>query len=247
MALESGGVYVVGGASGGPPVDWVVYSPATGGALSGWTSTTPLPIPQVEHAVVSYGGYLYSIGGWTASTGCGTFLSDVYAGQASGSGIVGWSSTSPLPIAPGESSAVVVDFTVPASPTVTPTRTRTPTPPPSSGAPSATPSPTCVLPFASVTPPYLLVDRNVFSPDDESLQVVWAVADADLVQIRIYDAAGEFVRQLALTPCTATGVYRAIWDGRNYMDRTVAGGVYIVRLVQLGAKQAIVARVCVTH
>ncbi len=92
----------------------------------------------------------------------------------------------------------------------------------------------------------MLVDKNVFDPEIEYLQIVWAVADAGNVQVSIFNSAGEFIRRLELGRCGAGGqLYHAVWDGKNFQDRLVSSNVYVLRMATLGAKDAIVRRVAV--
>ena len=247
-------VYVIGGEGSSFAMPDVYVAQPVGGAISLWTSTSAVPVGVQEHAVVAVDQCgtccLYVLGG--CNSGWGSNSSDVYSAPVLGGGLLGgWTSTTALPVGMAELSAAwwqdppcsVQTFTV--TPTRTPSRTRTPTP----AAPQLTntKTPTCAIPVGSVTPPFLLVNRNVFDPEIEPLQVIWAVADPSAVQVQIFDSAGEFVRQLAFQSCGSALVFRVLWDGRNYQDRLVSGNVYVLRLVSLGNRDAIERRVAVVR
>ena len=252
QAVACGGyLYVIGGGSWTTPAADVWSAPITGGGTVGaWTSQSPLPVATGELGLGFISGYIYVAGGWTPS-----LTSAVYSAQTlAGGGLSAWTSQNPLPfsemeagIGPIEVCAVVATPTV--TPTHTPSRTRTPTRTPTTTMASVNtpvPTPTCPLAYASATPPFLLVDKNVFNPDAEYLQIVWAVKDAGQVQVSIFNSAGEFIRRLDLGTCGAGGqLYHAVWDGKNFQDKLVSGNVYILRLVTLGAPDAIVRRVAV--
>ena len=242
-------LYFISGCSG----TYAFGATQSGGSIGGWTSLTGLPTGVCEGAAVIAGGYLFILGG---SNNGSTAVADVFSAQLlAGAGLGSWQSVAPIPLPEAENAAVAMCFnsqgtpvscapvTQSATSTATQTRTRTPTP----AAPqmTATKSPTCAYPIASVTPPFLYVNRNVFDPEVEPLQVIWAVADPSAVQVQVFNSAGEFVRQLALQSCGSGLVFRVLWDGKNFQDRLVTANVYVLRMVSLGSKNAITRRVAV--
>ena len=68
---------------------------------------------------------------------------------------------------------------------------------------------------------------NPFNP---RTVVRYELADADVVTLRIYDAAGRLVRALVDGVPQPAGRYAATWDGRNGSGAAAAAGVYCCRL-----------------
>lgn len=71
---------------------------------------------------------------------------------------------------------------------------------------------------------------NPWRPRLGPATVCYAVAPGDsdrLVTVAVYTLAGELVRTLDRRTLQ-TGVYRAVWDGRNESGRMLASGVYLV-------------------
>jgi len=242
----AGTVVATGGylyyAGGTPNFGTGVYSAQSiAGNVGGWSSQNPLPVTQYETAMVTDGSYLYITGGYPSTSDC-------YSAPITGGGSIGgWVSQPAFPVGRGEHSiaAVVAVVSNTPTPSFTPTRTRTPTRTPTSAAATFVPTPTCAIPIGTVVAPYLLVDKNSFTPGEEFLQVVWAVKDSSSVQVGIFDSAGEKVKDLAIESCRSGTLYRAVWDGRNYLDRLVTGNIYVIRLVILGDKQPIERRIAV--
>ena len=252
MATAGGYLYIFGG--GGSGSSDIYSAQITGPALAGWNSVGQLPNAMFEHDVVFHQptGYFFEVAGCGPGCACsGGFQNDCWSAQMiAGGNVSGWSTQTALPIARAEGAAVIVDsvLTTTPTPTNTPSRTRTPTRTrtPVNVGNTPIPTPTCPSAYASATPPFLLVDKNVFNPDVEYLQIIWAVKDAGQVQVSIFNSAGEFIRRLELGTCGLGGeLYHTVWDGKNFQDKVVSGNVYILRLVTLGAKDAIVRRVAV--
>lgn len=259
-------VYLVGGSpvSCWCPVSDVYVGNVTGGVISGWATTTPLPAGGfVEHLALIAAGYVFTIGGMD---GTGSQVNAVYSAQVQAGGALGaWNSLAPLPAsADAELHGCVVSFNTSGTPvacgcvppvTVTPTPTQTLTPSltgtptatsiPGTLASTATLTPTCPLLAGSATPPFLYIDHNVFNPDYETVDITWAIEVPDEVAIQVYDSAGEFVRALDLQHCDGGLAYHATWDGKNYNGRTVATNVYTIVLRRLAVdfKKTITQRV----
>ena len=94
-----GALYIAGGStSGNAPVATVYRAPIdTSGALGAWQSLPSLPSSRSYHQMLSFGGYLYSLGGETATiapndpTNTGSTLDDVaYARINLRTGALAW-------------------------------------------------------------------------------------------------------------------------------------------------------------
>jgi sugar lactone lactonase YvrE len=66
---------------------------------------------------------------------------------------------------------------------------------------------------------------NPFNP---RTTIAYSLPEAGQVDIRIYDAAGRFVRTV-VDEVEIVGDHTATWDGRNYRGAEVSSGVYFVR------------------
>jgi len=72
--------------------------------------------------------------------------------------------------------------------------------------------------------------KGVFpNPFNPATQVRFDLAHDGQAQVRVYDVAGRLVREL-LRQNLAAGSHRVVWNGRDGAERTVAAGVYFVRL-----------------
>jgi hypothetical protein len=72
--------------------------------------------------------------------------------------------------------------------------------------------------------------KNIINPDlGEVTTLHYTLAKAGTVTISVFDLAGDLVRVLARGSVTA-GDHLQTWDGRNSTGRTVARGVYFIRI-----------------
>jgi outer membrane protein assembly factor BamB len=96
-AAANGHVYVVGGFNASNVTQSTVYmATQTNGTLSAWTAQTPLPIAEGEIAATAYNGFVYVVGGHTATNGAGE--STVYAAPIGSNGALGaWTTLQPMP------------------------------------------------------------------------------------------------------------------------------------------------------
>ena len=96
-AAAGGHVYVVGGFNSSNVTQSTVYmATQTNGTLGAWSTQTPLPIAEGEIAATAYNGFVYVVGGHTATSGTGE--ATVYAAPIGSNGTLGaWSSLTPLP------------------------------------------------------------------------------------------------------------------------------------------------------
>jgi len=97
VASANGYLYVVGGFNASNVAQSTVYMAAqTNGTLGAWTTQTPLPVAEGEIGALTFNGYLYVVGGHTASNGIGE--STVYAAPIGSNGTLGaWSTLTPMP------------------------------------------------------------------------------------------------------------------------------------------------------
>lgn len=83
------------------------------------------------------------------------------------------------------------------------------------------------------TPPLRLSLEAAPNPFNPTTTLRYALPNAGVVSIRIYDASGRLVRTLALAH-HAAGRYQETWDGRNDAGRRVDSGAYFCRLESSG-------------
>jgi len=75
--------------------------------------------------------------------------------------------------------------------------------------------------------------RSIYpNPFNPATQVLFELGQREPVRVRIYDVAGRLVQELWNESLDA-GQHKVVWHGRDRTDRTVAAGVYFVRL-QIG-------------
>ena len=48
--------------------------------------------------------------------------------------------------------------------------------------------------------------------------------------VKIFNVAGQLIRELAFSEIQDAGYHELVWDGRDNQDRSVPTGVYIARL-----------------
>ena len=88
--------------------------------------------------------------------------------------------------------------------------------------------------------------KNVINPDlGEVTTLHYVVQKTGTVTISVYDLAGDLVRILARTSGVAPDDYLQTWDGKTTSGRTVARGVYFIRIVGPGFDE--VRKVLVTR
>lgn len=95
------------------------------------------------------------------------------------------------------------------------------------------------VPAASAAPPApagVRLMQNVPNPLNGSTSIAFELADAGLVRLRIYDAAGRLVRTLADGRRDA-GRHAVAWDGRDDGGRDTASGLYFYELDVDGRRQ----------
>ena len=70
---------------------------------------------------------------------------------------------------------------------------------------------------------------NYPNPFNPSTTISYSVKDAAPVRVEIFNGKGQLIRTLvnAIQP---SGYYNAVWNGRDDAGKTVASGVYLVRM-----------------
>ena len=71
--------------------------------------------------------------------------------------------------------------------------------------------------------------RNYPNPFNPTTTISFSLAEAGPASLRIYNARGQLVRQLANSDFQA-GQHNLVWDGRDAAGRTVSSGLYFYRL-----------------
>ncbi len=105
--VNNGYIYTTGGYNfiNGGATSTVFYAPINStGSIGAWSTTIPLPSTLSHHSAVVNNGYLYITGG----NASGTITSTVFYAPITSTGSLGaWSTTTPLPSAIDDHSAVV--------------------------------------------------------------------------------------------------------------------------------------------
>ena len=70
---------------------------------------------------------------------------------------------------------------------------------------------------------------NVPNPFNPATTIRYELREAGPVSLRVYDIAGQLVREL-VSGMQPAGTYQALWDGRNSGGRMVSSGVYLYEL-----------------
>jgi flagellar hook assembly protein FlgD len=79
-------------------------------------------------------------------------------------------------------------------------------------------------------PKAFALDQNYPNPFNPTTTIHYQLpTDQQEVSLRIYDIAGQVVRELVKGP-QATGTYSVVWDGRNARGATAGNGVYFYQL-----------------
>jgi hypothetical protein len=93
---------------------------------------------------------------------------------------------------------------------------------------------------AAVAPTHFFADDvrnypNPFSVGSSPTRFVAYVNDTGTIDIRIYDASGQFVTGLPLIGSTGPGRYELVWDGKNSHGEYVSSGLYFAKIEGKGA------------
>lgn len=73
------------------------------------------------------------------------------------------------------------------------------------------------------------LEQNYPNPFNPSTKISFAMPERGVVQLRIFNEAGQLVRTL-MNHEMAQGRHELVWDGRNQNGQTVATGVYLYRI-----------------
>jgi flagellar hook assembly protein FlgD len=71
--------------------------------------------------------------------------------------------------------------------------------------------------------------KNYPNPFNPTTTISFTLAEPGPASLKIYNAKGQLVRQLANSQYTA-GQHHLIWDGRDALGRPVSSGLYFYRL-----------------
>lgn len=82
--------------------------------------------------------------------------------------------------------------------------------------------------YRSITSPKLL--RNFPNPFNQSTSIAYTVPDTRTVEFSVYNAFGQRVRRSSPLRVDA-GTHRWTWDGSDDRGRSIASGVYFVRMI----------------
>jgi len=102
-AFYSGYLFVAGGVTTGSVITSTVYSAPVNsdGTIGSWQTLSTLPAVNNYNGLTAYNGYLYSIGGCSASFSCNSY-STVYSAPIKSDGTIGaWSTLTTLPALKG--------------------------------------------------------------------------------------------------------------------------------------------------
>lgn len=91
-----------------------------------------------------------------------------------------------------------------------------------------TPLPKALENIAETATPQAFFVEAYPNPFNPSTQIRFAMKDAGLATLRVYNLNGQLVRELLNEP-RAAGEYALPWDGRNHRGEAVASGVYFIR------------------
>jgi hypothetical protein len=83
----------------------------------------------------------------------------------------------------------------------------------------------------------IMLQQNWPNPSTGSTRIAFDLGQPGRVRLRIYDAAGRLVRQLADGPVSA-GSHFKVWDGNDARGTSVASGIYYYELDVDGKQQS---------
>jgi flagellar hook assembly protein FlgD len=78
------------------------------------------------------------------------------------------------------------------------------------------------------------ISKNVFNPDNQSvsIHVTFPPASTNNFSLKIYNSAGEFIKQLNKPGQSPPTVDSYSWDGTNMDGQKAADGIYIIYLLE---------------
>jgi flagellar hook assembly protein FlgD len=88
-------------------------------------------------------------------------------------------------------------------------------------------------PVQTVLPRALELRQNFPNPFNPQTTITFSLPHTAYVNLSIYDAGGRLVRAL-VDEETLAGEHALIWNGRDRKGKTVASGVYFMRLTVAG-------------
>jgi hypothetical protein len=116
-------------------------------------------------------------------------------------------------------------------PTSTPIATATPTPTPAmTSTPTATPT---VTPTIGPVVDIFYVAQNVFNPSQEAVSIYVATNQyPGSLGLKVYNSAGEFIKNLYSGQLTSAFSMPMSWDGTNMNQEPCASGIYLLELTE---------------
>ena len=131
-------------------------------------------------------------------------------------------STTTFTVTPTQTTTPTVTFT--PTDTATPTPTDTPC-----GYPGNTCTPTETFTATPIPPEGWYISRNVINGSQESVSIhVWVANYPGDVNVRVFNTAGEFIKNLLTKSITSPLDTFCSWDGTNTKGDRCASGVYIL-------------------
>ena len=83
--------------------------------------------------------------------------------------------------------------------------------------------------IAAVRPPAFALSPAFPNPFNPATRIGFSIPEAGAVRLAVYDVNGRYVRTV-VDEYRRVGHHAVVWDGRDDLGRSVASGVYIVRL-----------------
>jgi hypothetical protein len=90
-------------------------------------------------------------------------------------------------------------------------------------------------PSGNLPAPGEILKSNHPNPFNQATVIPFSVPESGRVMIRIFNSRGQVVRTLANGSMEA-GEHRVEWDGKDWQDRPVPSGLYLVQL-KIGTRQ----------
>jgi hypothetical protein len=96
--------------------------------------------------------------------------------------------------------------------------------------------PTAIVEETKMTPDSFELGQNYPNPFNPNTVIPYSLTANTVVEIAVYDLAGQLVRELT-QGIQQAGFYEIQWDGRDKAGRDTASGVYSIRMQAGGLNQ----------
>jgi len=231
LTVADGYLYCAGGyPTSGGAISSVYYAQIlTGGGLSSWQSTSPMPAVRAEHQAVAV---CFNAQGTPvdccqpAPTPTATATIDPsFSPTPSNTRTV--SRTATRSASSTGSASLTLTPSCSQSNSVSPTATWSGSP-----APSATAMATSHTPTATETQaaPELRVDRNVFRAGIDQVRIEFGSAKGGPARVAVFNSAGELIRVIANLATQPQLVEIVAWNGTLPNATLVSSNVYVIEL-----------------